>query len=311
MEEEDVFSDEWTDSSAEELDNHAVHTEFANNRVGRHSTIFSARNVRLGSHLGEGAFGNVCKGYVEQPLRGGSSRVVDTVAVKVISKRRVVKRNLQKQLAMEIAVHQTLKHPNIVRFHDFSEDRKNVYFYLEFAPEGDLLKFVETQQPNESDLSVILYQIGQALDFCHGYGVVHRDVKPENILIDQRHTPKLTDFGYCDQVGRDGYCKNPRFCGTTDYMAPEMVDEKPCSYPLDVWAFGVMIFDLLCGEAPFQEKDHNSTYHRIRNCDVKWNKPAVRKRTQNCIHLLKAIFVRDPRDRPTMQEVLRDHWFQV
>lgn len=135
---------------------------------------------------------------------------------------------------------------------------------------GDLLKFVTEQKPSESELSSILYQVGKAIYFCHSYGVVHRDIKPENVLMNEERIPKLTDFGYCDRIGKFGYCKNPLFCGTTDYMAPEMIDEKPCSYPLDVWAFGVMIYDLLCGEAPFTEKKHEDTYERIRNCEPKW-----------------------------------------
>jgi serine/threonine protein kinase len=320
-------SEEWSTSGHEENDNDAIHVEFDKERVGRHSTVFSSRNVRLGSDLGEGAFGRVRKGYVSKPpafgARGRQTNTSkkaaanfaeledgDLVAVKVISKKRVVKRNLQTQLAQEITVHRALIHPNIVRFYDFSEDVQNVYFYLEFAPKGDLLDYVKRFSPRESDLSNILYQVGQAIAFCHSYGVVHRDLKPENVLMDQNHVPKLTDFGYCDRIGQNGYCKNPLFCGTTDYMAPEMLNEDPCSYPLDVWAFGVMIYDLLCGETPFQSKTRQETYEKIRACQVPWTKGGVQRYIRNCKRLLQSIFVMPPEDRPTMEEILQDNWFQ-
>lgn len=315
--------DDWSTSRHEEIDNRAIHTEFEKERVGRHSTVFSVRNVRFGSDLGEGAFGRVRKGYVSKPPNFGGRntnnsrkttndglRDGDVVAVKVISKKRVVKRNLQTQLAQEITVHRALIHPNIVRFYDFSEDVKNVYFYLEFATNGDLLNYVSQYHPRQSDLANILYQIGQAIAFCHSYGVVHRDLKPENVLMDAKCVPKLTDFGYCDRIGQDGYCKNPLFCGTTDYMAPEMLNDQPCSYPLDVWSYGVMVFDLLCGEAPFQEKERKDTYRRIKECDVHWNKPAIKKKISGCRAMLQSIFVMPPEERPTMDEILQDEWFQ-
>lgn len=318
--------DDWSTSRHEETDNNAIHNEFEKERVGRHSTVFSVRNVRFGSELGEGAFGKVIKGYVSNPpdfggrktntskkasnLVGAGLHDGDLVAIKIISKKRVVKRDLQTQLAQEITVHRALVHPNIVRFYDFSEDVKNVYFYLEFAPNGDLLNYVLQHYPREKELANILCQIGQAIAFCHSYGVVHRDLKPENVLMDAKRVPKLTDFGYCDRIGQNGYCKNPLFCGTTDYMAPEMLNQDPCSYPLDVWSFGVMIYDLLCGEAPFHEKDRKVTYRRIKDCDVNWNDPDVKKRTTRCRRLLQSIFVTPPEERPTMEEILQDDWFQ-
>jgi serine/threonine protein kinase len=67
-------------------------------------------------------------------------------------------------------------------------------------------------------LAKILFQVGDALAYVHSQGFVHRDMKPENIIMDENHTPKLTDFGFSDRIGPDGYCENPMFCGTTDYM---------------------------------------------------------------------------------------------
>ena len=182
---------------------------------------------------------------------------------------------------------------------------------VEFAPLGDLLKYVRRYDPPEDMLARIMYQVGQALAFIHSCGIVHRDMKPENVLMDATHTPKLTDFGYCDRVDQDGYCENPMFCGTTDYFSPWMLDDLPCSYFVDTWAFGVIIFDLLVGFPPFHERNHKATYRRIRNCDVRWNDPKVAEATRNCRPLLEQIFVPDARDVPTMNEVLQDYLFYL
>ena len=89
-------------------------------------------------------------------------------------------------------------------------------FYLEFAPYGDLLKYVKSYDPDEYEVADLMYQVGQAIAFCHSYGIVHRDLKPENVLLTKNREAKLTDFGYCDRVDKNGYCENELFCGTTD-----------------------------------------------------------------------------------------------
>jgi len=257
-------------------------------------------NVYLGKKLGRGAFGDVYVGRI-----GGlpDHRVV---AVKCISKRSVSKRGLSTQLAMEIAVHQSLVHPNIVEFYDFTQDERKVYFFLEYAPYGDLLKYMKDFKPDERRVKEIVYQVGEALCFVHNHGIVHRDLKPENILMDANHVPKLTDFGYCDRIAPDGYCENPLFCGTTDYFCYTTIDDEPCSYFVDVWAFGVLIFDLLAGYPPFESDSHKETYRRIRKCQLDWNHPAI----QRCRGLLEQIFVPYPEDIPSMVEVLGDVWFR-
>ncbi len=314
-----------------------LNRELEKNGVGHYSTLYSLENIEFEKMLGDGAFGKVYKGKVldafynvdrmtrlsrnrREALRSNGKYV----AVKCISKRKVQRRDLQKQLAMEISVHRLLDHPNIVKFLDFSQDDAYVYIFLEYASNGDLHTYSKKFKPSEREIASIMYQVGQAVDFCHSYDVVHRDLKPENILMMSASSgpkwdtyggsspkgavPKLTDFGYCDKVDDDGYCQNDLICGTTDFMAPEMVSEDLCGAPVDVWAFGVIIFDLLVGYAPFYDDNRDKTYKNILKGRVNW--PAQHKaRLANVQPLLQEIFVLDPEDRPTMEQVLLDEWF--
>jgi len=282
-------------------DSYELENQLARQQVNPKYRQNPLQDVYLGKKLGRGAFGDVYVGQI-----GGlpENRVV---AVKCISKRAVSKRGLSTQLAMEIAVHQSLVHTNIIEFYDFSQDGKKVYFFLEYAPNGDLLKYMKNFRPDEGRIADIVYQVGQGLAFVHSHGVVHRDLKPENILMDANHVPKLTDFGYCDRIGPDGYCENPLFCGTTDYFCYTTIDDEPCSYFVDVWAFGVLIFDLLTGYPPFEARTRKETYRRIRSCQFDYRHPAV----MNCRRLLQRIFVPYPEEIPSIVEVLTDDWFTL
>jgi serine/threonine protein kinase len=303
-----------------------LHRELEKNGVveRRYSTLYSMENVDLEKMLGDGAFGKVYKGKVLDAfynmdhvtkLSRGRREALRTngkwIAVKCIAKHKVKTRDLQKQLAMEITVHKLLEHPNIINFLDFTEDDKHVYLFLEYASNGDLHTYAKKFKPDEQEVASIMYQVGQAIDFCHSYDVVHRDLKPENILMTHAGVPKLTDFGYCDKVDDEGYCQNDVVCGTTDFMAPEMVKEKPCGFPVDVWAFGVIIFDLLTGYAPFYHENREKTYGNIVRGRVQWpTSPRLLARLANVQPLLEEIFTLDPDERPTMEQVLLDDWIR-
>jgi serine/threonine protein kinase len=135
----------------------------------------------------------------------------------------VAKKDMVDQMAMEIAIHRSLVHPNITRFYDFTQDAKRIYYFLEYAPNGDLMEYTKKYRPSEPVLAQILYQVGDGLAYIHSHGFVHRDMKPENIIMDENHTPKIIDFGFATKIGPDGYCEDPMFCGTTDYMMYDLL----------------------------------------------------------------------------------------
>lgn len=279
-----------------------------NTRPGK---LYTLRNVKLDRSIGHGAFGNVYRGLVTLP-RNRDARTEQliangpVVAVKAIAKHKVAAKGLEKQLALEITVHRLMVHPNIIRFLDYSHDAKDVYIFLEYADGGDLFKYVRKRDLPEAVFANLMRQVGEAVLFCHSYGIVHRDLKPENILM-LGDVPKLTDFGYCDKITSKGVCKDQNFCGTPDFVSPEMCEGSPCGFPVDVWAIGAIIYDLRTGQPPFYAPSRADTYKRIAECDVDLNEPLVR----NVASLLRRIFVLEPDNRPTMREVLQHPWFAL
>lgn len=144
----------------------------------------------------------------------------------------------------------TLNHPNIVKLITHFEDIKNIYFIMELAEEGHLysrLKKVTRFEPAKA--AKLLFDIFQAVNCLHEQNppIIHRDIKPENILF-FKNTLKLADFGWSN-IKYDRV--RMTFCGTPDYLAPEMIMEKGHTEKLDVWTLGVLMYELLIGKAPF------------------------------------------------------------
>ena len=144
----------------------------------------------------------------------------------------------------EITFHRELSHPNIIKLYDFFYDKEKIYLILEFAPNGNLFTFLRRNMnriPKEKLIHLFL-QISSAVKYIHDYGIIHRDLKPENILLDSNYNAKLCDFGWSTQKSKE----NPRttFCGTYEYMAPEIFESRPYDYTVDIWSLGINIYNI-------------------------------------------------------------------
>ena len=204
---------------------------------------------RLIQFLGKGSYAEV---YLGEQIYLGTK-----VAIKVLHTQLIDQEDSFKKEARQIA---NLTHPNIVRVHNFAIDRKKQqpvpYLVMEYAPNGSILQ----RHPRGSRLTlqeIILYvkQIANALDFAHAHHVVHRDVKPENILIGQDDTLLLSDFGIAVVIGQE---EDAPAAGTKAYIAPEQIlkDPQPQS---DQYALGIIVYEWLCGFPPFSIKDKPTT----------------------------------------------------
>jgi serine/threonine protein kinase len=193
--------------------------------------------------LGSGAFGDV---YLIKHKQDGK-----LFAVKKMDKEKILNSGASLEIVRrEIDIHSRLLHENIVRLFSSYEDNLSFHLILEYANSGTLFGAIKKNKSMEEKKAFKYFiQTASALYFLHENNLIHRDIKPENLLLDSNDNVKLCDFGWCIEL-EIGNRKT--FCGTIEYMAPEIVKEMPYDGAIDVWSIGVLLYELLHGYSPFR-----------------------------------------------------------
>lgn len=169
-------------------------------------------------------------------------------ACKRLDKEYLVERMVVDQILFEKKILQSVDNAFIVQLLFSWKDNDFIYFFMPFLGGGDLLTFLTIQRKlSENVCRFYAAQILLALEYLHSIDVVHRDIKPENILIDTDGYIKLADFGMARIANEPLWT----FCGTVEYMSPEMIRSKGYGKSTDWWAFGVLIYEMSCGKTPF------------------------------------------------------------
>ena len=112
-----------------------------------------------------------------------------------------------------------------------------------------------------------IYQLADALSYCHSKKVIHRDIKPENLLLGVYGELKIADFGWSVHAPSS---RRTTICGTLDYLPPEMIEDRPHDEKVDLWSLGVLCYELLVGKPPFETPTHDGTYQKILKCEYKF-----------------------------------------
>eukprot|EP00444_Apocalathium_aciculiferum_P012298 CAMPEP_0183469828 /NCGR_PEP_ID=MMETSP0370-20130417/155194_1 /TAXON_ID=268820 /ORGANISM="Peridinium aciculiferum, Strain PAER-2" /LENGTH=478 /DNA_ID=CAMNT_0025662317 /DNA_START=19 /DNA_END=1456 /DNA_ORIENTATION=- len=196
------------------------------------------------SALGEGSLALVRRCTAREDDRAA--------ALKVMEKHPLVLRSLDTQVRREIVFQSAMRHPNVLQLQEFMEDDSHIYMVLEYAPCGGLVSLLK-QQPgrrlNEQFGAWLFGQITSGMAYVHACGCIHRDLKPDNILLGERCAPKVSDFGWCAEVGEGAARKT--MCGTLGYMAPEVIFSEGHGLPADAWSLGVLLYEVIAGHTPF------------------------------------------------------------
>ncbi|XP_019771728.2 cGMP-dependent protein kinase 1 [Dendroctonus ponderosae] len=211
--------------------------------------------------LGVGGFGRV-------ELVQHKKRKSLVFALKYQKKIDIVYQNLQEHVHNEKIIQMNCNSPFVVRMHRTFRDNKYVYFLMEACLGGDLFTLLHNQKPKRFDQDNARFLsacVLEALEHLHSKGVVFRDLKPENLMVDLTGYLKLTDFGFAKKMPNRG--KTYTFAGTPEYVAPEIVLNRGHDRAVDYWAFGVILFELLTGKTPFCTNDGTNmrTYNKILN----------------------------------------------
>ncbi|XP_057617316.1 ribosomal protein S6 kinase alpha-2 isoform X4 [Chionomys nivalis] len=194
---------------------------------------------------------------------------------------------------MERDILAEVNHPFIVKLHYAFQTEGKLYLILDFLRGGDLFTRLSKEVMfTEEDVKFYLAELALALDHLHGLGIIYRDLKPENILLDEEGHIKITDFGLSKEA-IDHDKRAYSFCGTIEYMAPEVVNRRGHTQSADWWSFGVLMFEMLTGSLPFQGKDRKETMALILK--AKLGMPQFL--SVEAQSLLRALFKRNPCNR--------------
>ncbi|XP_072714191.1 cGMP-dependent protein kinase 1-like [Ciconia boyciana] len=183
-------------------------------------------------------------------------------ALKRIRKDWVVRTQQQEHVRTERRVLAGSRSPFVVGFFGTFRDGQYVYLLLEFCQGGELWTKLREMRCFEEPLAVFCCAcVVEGLEYLHGRGIIYRDLKPENLMLDQRGYVKLVDFGFAKELGRGE--KTYSFCGTPEYLAPEMLRQEGHDFAVDFWMLGVLAFEMLVGRPPFHSADPQQLYSRI------------------------------------------------
>ncbi|KAJ0984235.1 hypothetical protein J5N97_002591 [Dioscorea zingiberensis] len=259
----------------------------------------SVGKYHLGRTIGEGTFAKVKLGL--------NMDTNHKVAIKIIDKKMVLDNKLMDQVKREISTMKLLHHPNIVKIYEVIATKTKIYLVMEYASGGQLSdQMFYLKRLEERDARKYFQQLIDAVDYCHGKGVYHRDLKPENLLLDGEGNLKVSDFGL--SVLRKPGDLLSTSCGSPSYVAPEVIAHNNYEgAAADVWSCGVVLFELLAGHLPFEDRSLTNLYRKIARAE--YTCPTWFTDTQR--RLISRILDPSAIRRATIAEILEDRWFRV
>lgn len=208
--------------------------------------------------IGRGSFGKV---YLAKQIITGTS-----VALKAISKKSLKKKDAESKVIKEIDILKRIpSHPNVIKLFEVFSDENFYYLVFEYAELGDLISYFYKNELFEGMLlKKFVFSILEGLNHIHNYQIIHRDIKPDNILMNKDFSPKIADFGISNIYKEGEKIKDTG--GTPMYLAPEVIEEEgKIGYKTDIWSTGIVVYLLTFGETPFKGKDINQLFLEILN----------------------------------------------
>ena len=261
---------------------------------------FSLTDLEVSTTLGTGTFGRV--------------RLVKVLAtqkhhaLKILKKSEIIRLKQVDHIKSEVVILKMVSHPFIVNLIGHFQDERRLYMVLEYVHGGELFSHLR-REGRFSDEHGRYYaaQIVLAFAYLHGMHIVYRDLKPENLLIQTTGALKITDFGFAKQVPE----KTWTLCGTPEYLAPEIIQSKGHGKPVDWWALGVLIFEMLAGYPPFYDENPFGIYQKILAGKIEF----PRQFDSKAKDIVKKLLTADRTKRlgcgrPGPDEVKKNNWFK-
>ncbi|KAL2082189.1 hypothetical protein ACEWY4_022007 [Coilia grayii] len=190
-------------------------------------------------------------------------------AVKKVSKKHIVAKRQEAHMLFEKRILQVIQSDFIVKLHAAFRDSRYIYMLMEFCQGGEIwTKLKEVGRFDEPVAVFVTACVVEAFAYLHKKSIMYRDLKPENLLLDARGYVKLVDFGFAKELSRG--VKTYSFCGTPEYMAPEIIQNQGHDYAADFWSLGVLVYELLVGSPPFSSSEPQKIYSKILDGILKY-----------------------------------------
>jgi serine/threonine protein kinase len=262
------------------------------NELGPHQF----KNIKV---IGRGGFGKV--------VLASKKGTEDFYAIKIIKKKLLTDQVQIDHAVTERLILEKAKCPFIARLHFAFQTNKNLYLVMEYLSGGELF-FHLTQSRVFSEVRARFYlsEIVLALEYLHSNGIIYRDLKPENILLDQEGHVRLTDFGL-SKSGLTEKQKATTFCGTPEYLAPEIIQNIPYDKAVDFWSLGALLYFMLSGTPPHYSKNKDEIFKNVlfRNIEP------LLSVSEAANDLILKLLQTDPSKRLSSAEGVKKHeWFE-
>lgn len=262
-------------------------------------------HLNIVATLGVGGFGRV--ELVTSHLFPGES-----LALKCLKKKHIVDTRQQEHIKSEKKIMMEADSPFIAKLFKTFRDTKYVYLLMEACLGGELWTVLRIKGTfDDSTARFCVSCVLEAFEYLHNKNIVYRDLKPENLLVDATGFVKLVDFGFAKKLSAGR--KTWTFCGTPEYVAPEIILNKGHDFAADYWAIGILMFELLTGNPPFVAPDPMKTYNIILEGIEKIGMP--KKVSRNAANLIRKLCKSNPTERlgygrNGLLDIRKHRWFQ-
>ncbi|XP_065644468.1 serine/threonine-protein kinase SIK2 isoform X4 [Hydra vulgaris] len=261
--------------------------------------------------------------FIKQPVRIGLYEIEETigkgnfavvklakhrmtksrVAIKIIDKSRLDESNLIK-IKREVQIMKLLEHPNVLKLYQVMETKNMLYIVTEYATKGEMFAYIDKHgKLQEHEARRLFWQILSAVEYCHKHKVVHRDLKTENLLLDENLNIKIADFGFSNYIEENELLKT--WCGSPPYAAPEIFEGKEYDGPaIDIWSLGVVLYVLVCAALPFD----GETIHDVRDRVLEGRFRVPYFMSSELEDLIRKILVKNPIHRYSLEQIKAHPW---